>query len=165
MRRTMNPSAATARRSGVAHLLRGITISFAASLALPLPAGARPAPTLTAEQLTVRELMQLESELALEAARRRRDGKAVSDAAGKLVAASVTRSEAPRLVGIYGVGKRLFAEVRSGGRGYVFMRGHNLPLGHSARDDLYRLKALDGACARLERQGEETVLCLSRGMQ
>ncbi len=72
-------------------------------------------------------------------------------------------SEQPRLVGIYGVGKRLFAEVRAGERAYLYLRGQSQPIGRAmGGDDHYRLKELAGACIRLERNEEETVLCLPR---
>ncbi|MFA7668118.1 MAG: hypothetical protein WCX93_02105, partial [Burkholderiaceae bacterium] len=119
------------------------------------------------EQITVRELMRIDSELALDAARRRRsdEGSAGRPGAAKKRAAPVMASNEslPRLTGIYGVGKRLFAEVRSGEQAFVFMRGLSLPLGHVAGVELYRLKELAGSCVRLERKGDVTVLCLPRG--
>lgn len=118
--------------------------------------------------ITVRELMRLEGEQALEAARQRRgrDGRAAGApavaGAGTPVVASAT--EVLRLIGIYGVGKRLFAEVRNGSHAWVFQSGHSLPVGQvSGGADVYRLKELNGACVRLERSGDETVLCLPRG--
>lgn len=113
--------------------------------------------------------MRLDAELAVENARRRK-ASALSGVPAQRGAASndgVAGHEPLRLVGIYGVGKRLFAEVRSAARAYVFLSGHSLPVGYrSAANDAYRLKMLAGACVTLERQGEETVLCLpSAGSQ
>lgn len=120
------------------------------------------ADTLTAESsalTTVLDLMRLDSELALAAARQRTvQGKTAGLNAGR----SHDTVESPQLVGIYGVGKRLFAEVRSGSQALLFLKGHSLPVGHVGGHELYRLKDLDGACVRLERQGNETVLCLPR---
>lgn len=114
--------------------------------------------------VTVRELMRLDGEQALEAARkRRRAGAEVSPAGTQAVGAGGVNADTPRLVGIYGVGKRLFAEVRSGSRALLFLKGHSLPVGHVAGHDPYRLKEMADACVRLERQGAETVLCLPRG--
>ena len=116
--------------------------------------------------ITVRELMRLEGEQALEAARQRRGQGAAAHAAPTGSAAAMPRSsaaDAPRLVGIYGVGKRLFAEVRRGSEAWLFLNGRSLPLGRMAGEDSYRLREVGGACVRLERQGEETVLCLPRG--
>lgn len=109
--------------------------------------------------------MRLEGEQALADARRRRGQGLV--AAGppqdsEAMAARGSSTDMPRLVGIYGVGKRLFAEVRSGSRAWLFLNGHSLPVGHVAGEDLYRLREVAGACVRLERRGDETVLCLPR---
>lgn len=130
---------------------------------MPGRSAAIPVEGVAVEQLTVRELMQLDAERALEAARRRREQTGKPGATVSATLLSGAGHETPRLVGIYGVGKRLFAEVRSGGRGYVFLSGHRLPVGYRAGDDIYRLKTLAGACIQLERKGEETELCLSRG--
>lgn len=115
---------------------------------------------MQSEQITVRELMRMEAERALQLARSRSAPGARADAPAPSVAA--TAVEPLRLVGIYGVGKRLFAEVRGPGRAYMFLSGHHLPLGHSASNDVYRLKEVSGACVRLERDSREIVLCLSR---
>lgn len=114
------------------------------------------------DQLTVRELMQLENEQALQAQRRRKSPAAAALApdAGQGVASG---DVSLRLVGIYGVGKRLFAEVRRGTHAFVFLKGHSRPVGHTLGAADYRLKALTGACVQLEHHGEETVLCLPGG--
>ena len=116
--------------------------------------------------ITVRELMRLEGEQALETARQRRGQGEAANAVASGTVAAIARAgggDTPRLVGIYGVGKRLFAEVRKGPQAWVFVNGRSLPLGRMAADDGYRLREVAGACVRLERQGEETVLCLPRG--
>lgn len=118
--------------------------------------------SLESEQQTVRELMRLENDLAIAAARQRKtEGVAGGRqrAAGSDFAAS-NSPEALRLVGIYGVGKRLFAEVRSGSRAFLFLNGQPWPVGHVKGGENYRLKELAGRCVRLERHDEETVLCL-----
>lgn len=126
------------------------------------------APELAAEQITVRELMRLETEIALENARRRKQQGA--GVAGAVVASAsrggVTPGEASgslRLVGIYGVGKRLFAEVRNGERALLFLKGNSLPLGQPQAGGQYRLKAFVGSCVRLDDHGRETELCLNSG--
>lgn len=117
--------------------------------------------------ITVRELMRLEGEQALAAARQRRGQGAIGDNSSSMGAAVVSGvsegGDALRLIGIYGVGKRLFAEVRSGSQAWVFMNGQSLPVGHTAGAETYRLRELAGACVRLEHQRAETVLCLPRG--
>ena len=115
--------------------------------------------------ITVRELMRLEGEQALAAARRRREqGPGLSPQSLEKAGAAERAGapEAPRLVGIYGVGKRLFAEVRSGSQAWLFLNGHSLPVGRAADAGLYRLREMSGACVRLERRGTETLLCLPR---
>ncbi len=121
-------------------------------------------PEAAQEYVTVRELMRLEAEQALAAARERK-------AQGRLTSAALSGSvppkagahsgEQPRLVGIYGVGKRLFAEVRAGSQAWVFLKGQRDPVGHTAPAAPYRLRDIAGACVRLEHQGAETQLCLS----
>jgi len=109
--------------------------------------------------------MRLESEQALAIARQRRKqtGAALpTSAQGQADVAGSGATQALRLVGIYGVGKRLFAEVRSGSQAWLFLNGHSLPVGHTAGAGLYRLKEVAGACVHLEQQGSETILCLPR---
>ncbi len=117
--------------------------------------------------ITVRELMRLEGEQALAAARQRRGQGAIGENSapmGTAVISGVSEGgDALQLIGIYGVGKRLFAEVRSGSQAWVFMKGQSLPVGHTAGAATYQLREVAGACVRLEHQGVETVLCLPRG--
>ena len=122
-----------------------------------------PEPAVGPDYVTVRELMRLESEQALAAARERRAQNRNAGAALNSVSRKDARPAAdePQLVGIYGVGKRVFAEVRAGSHGWVFLKGHRDPVGHTARAAPYRLRDIVGACVRLEHQGAETRLCLS----
>jgi len=102
--------------------------------------------------------MKLESELALEMAReRRRTGP------GRQETMLSGTAHKPRLTGIYGVGNRLFAEVRSGDRVYLFRNGMAMPVGRAASDSPFRLKEVAGACVRLQQQDDEMELCLSQG--
>lgn len=133
-------------------------------LLVPAAADTARSSTLTADQLTVRDLMQLDAELALEAARRRRLAGASDGAPGSTPRVDQTgaaRAAALRLIGIYGVGKRLFAEVRAGENGLLFMKGQPNPIGYGNDPDGYRLRALEGRCIHLVRHAEETRLCLS----
>lgn len=136
---------------------------------LPPAASAVASTALATEQLTVRELMRLDAELALEAARRKR-GQGAESRSGGVIPSRITseasaQQDALRLVGIYGVGKRLFAEVRLGERGLLFVSGQPFPVGHQNDRHGYRLKKLAGRCIELEHQSEETQLCLSSGRQ
>lgn len=121
---------------------------------------------LSGQQVTVRELMQLDAELALESARRRRGLGAEPGsprvAKERPAGAGGAMSDELKLLGIYGVGQRLFAEIRSGRQRYLYLRGQPHPVGHAAAHDGYRLKSLAGSCVRLLRSDEETELCLSR---
>ncbi|MDR4124924.1 hypothetical protein [Yanghanlia caeni] len=135
----------------------------------PVLADAAHADALAGRQVTVRELMRLDTELALEAARRRlgRNERAASEPAARLphTLADAHELEAPRLVGIYGVGQRLFAEVHVGGQRLLYVKGHPLPIGYEAATDAYRLRSLAGHCVLLERGDDETRLCLSRAKE
>lgn len=117
------------------------------------------------DYLTVRELMRLEAEQARDAMRARRSGSNPdfhsSRGAGQAQASAGDAS--PRLAGIYGVGQRLFAEVRTASRAWLFLKGQSLPLGHDERSAEFRLKDLSGSCVRLERNGDELALCLPMG--
>ena len=137
-------------------------------LSLPVQANNTEPPaghaTVVNDYLTVRELMRLENEQALAAARERRvQGRSsttntmshLSAKSGDVLTAEL------RLVGIYGVGKRLFAEVRAGSQAWLFLRGHSAPIGRTAQDAPYRLRDISGACVRLEHQDAETRLCLT----
>ncbi len=66
----------------------------------------------------------------------------------------------PRLVAMYGVGRRLMAEVQVGGRAFLYVRGQALPVGHAGDSAVYRLREMNGACVRLERGAQRHALCL-----
>ncbi len=129
------------------------------AVAQPAAGGTADADELAAEQISVRELIRLETALALSQARRKLQeaslpGEAGHDASGQRTA--------PRLVAIYGVGKKLAAEVRIGADTHLYMNGHPLPVGQrKAGKSVYTLRALDSACVRLERESRETQLCLA----
>ncbi|OWT65728.1 hypothetical protein [Candidimonas nitroreducens] len=112
---------------------------------------------LAAEQMSVRELMHLETREALELARARARNHRYPD----MVSASAgPGGEALKLIAIYGVGKKLLAEVRVGARPQVYLRGQALPLGEKAGPRVYRLHGITGSCVHLERRGEAHTLCL-----
>ncbi|SHG84075.1 hypothetical protein SAMN04488135_101398 [Pollutimonas bauzanensis] len=132
-------------------------------LALPGPAAPQAAAALAddpaAEQMAVRELMRLDTELALSQAKKalRSEGLAGPGAAdGSLH----THDGGLKLVAIYGVGKKLLAEVLVGSQPRVYMRGQALPVGVKADPDAYRLRGISGSCVQLERKGEAHTLCL-----
>lgn len=116
-----------------------------------------PADDLAAEQMSVRELMRLDTELALNHAKRSlRKGEGVdSDGSGQYA-----RSGVLKLIAIYGVGKKLLAEVTVGTQPYVYMHGQALPVGVKADSSAYMLRGISGSCVQLERNDEAHTLCL-----
>ncbi len=108
--------------------------------------------------MAVRELMRLDTELALSASRSR-----LADA-GKRSESALALSDQPsgqlKLVAIYGVGKRLLAEVLVGSQPYVYLRGQPLPIGAKPDSRVYKLGGISGSCVQLERQHEAHTLCL-----
>jgi len=112
---------------------------------------------LAAEQISVRELMHLETVEALELARGRARNHRYPDSTP---AGAGSGREGLKLLAIYGVGKKLLAEVRVGSRPLVYLRGQPLPLGAKADAQVYRLHGITGSCVHLERRGEAHTLCL-----
>lgn len=130
-------------------------------LSMPIAAfgAAVRADDLAAEQMSVRELMRLDTEQALKIAKNtlRDDGAAAGGIDG---GARYAASGTLKLVAIYGVGKKLLAEVMIGTQPYVYMRGQALPVGVKASSSAYMLRGISGACVQLERKDEAHTLCL-----
>jgi len=117
--------------------------------------------TLSSTQQTVRELMRLENLQALEEHRARqstrRPAMSLSVKAGD--SASV---HGLQLHGIYGVGNRMYAEVRSGSQVWRFKKGRAAPVGYpDDRIEAIRLVDVSGTCVHLMRQEKPEVLCLT----
>ena len=116
---------------------------------------------LTREQMSVRELMRLDTALALSLAHSKlkaqppKRAQSYPDSRAVLPAATT-----PRLQAIYGVGKKLMAEVMIGSRPYVYMHGMPLPVGGRNEQSVYRSRGIDGRCIALERDEERLSLCL-----
>lgn len=114
---------------------------------------------LAADQMSVRELMRLDTDLALSDARNRlrelARGRQGAEQPG-----GMAQSGSLKLVSIYGVGKNLLAEVAAGSRNYVYMRGQPGPIGQPADASLYQLRGINGSCVQLERGQESHTLCL-----
>jgi hypothetical protein len=120
-----------------------------------LPSGDDPA----LDQMSVRELMRLDTALALQQSRTKlQKGDSSSQAARR--GGAIAHSGALELVAIYGVGKKLLAEVVIGTQPHVYMRGKALPVGASASASAYLLRGISGSCVHLERQDEAHTLCL-----
>ncbi|MFW7343646.1 hypothetical protein V0R37_19135 [Pollutimonas sp. H1-120] len=114
-------------------------------------------------QMSVRELMRLDADLALKhlknRIRKENLGKEAVEAG-----AGLANSGAPRLVAIYGVGPNLLAEVMIGLRPYIYLRGKALAVGAKAGPSEYLLRGISGTCVHLERQQEAHTLCLHPGL-
>ncbi|MBP6020187.1 MAG: hypothetical protein KA735_11905 [Burkholderiaceae bacterium] len=139
-----------------------LVLALAAIPAQSTAATSKLAPSSTAADvggaMAVRELMRLDTELALSASRGRLTG--VDKRSETALALSDQPGGQLRLVAIYGVGKRLLAEVLVGSQPYVYMRGHPLPIGAKAGSHVYKLGGISGSCVQLERQDEAHTLCL-----
>ena len=116
------------------------------------------------QQMSVRELMRLDTALALEKARaqlRQRQGNVVTaDQAG-----SFGQENSLKLLAIYGVGKKLLAEVKIGEKTYVYLRGQAWAVGTRAHPSSYRLEGISGSCVHLARNQETHTLCLHPGLR
>jgi hypothetical protein len=138
---------------GLATLVLALSLSPVAHGAIP------PGDDPALDQMSVRELMRLDTALALQQSReklRKVDGAA--QAAHRR--GGIAHSGALELVAIYGVGKKLLAEVVIGTQPHVYLRGQALPVGARASDSVYLLRGISGSCVHLERGNEAHTLCL-----
>lgn len=126
----------------------GVSLAFAARI-----------DDLATDQMSVRELMRLDTEQALGNARKNLR-KADKEAAGTEGGNRYAHSGVLKLVAIYGVGKKLLAEVMVGTQPYVYMRGQALPVGVKASASAYMLRSISDSCVQLERKDEAHTLCL-----
>lgn len=111
------------------------------------------------DQVSVRELMRLDTEQALARARAR---SSTSTHLASETAQRVSRSMNgdPRLAAIYGVGHQLMAEVVLDHVVYVYRRGQALPVGIAPGDGVYVLKSISSSCIELKKQDVLHHLCL-----
>ena len=143
-----------------------LAVAFAAASALAPPALAQgespPLDELALEQMSVRELMRLDTALAVSLANAKLKAQQPKRAQAYPDSHSVLGSSStPRLLAIYGVGKKLIAEVMVGSRPFVYMHGMALPVGAKHEQTVYRSRGIDGACIALERDDERHTLCLA----
>lgn len=148
------------RTEGWAAVLAGIGLCWPVHTvegAQPPQAAAPPAVHAEwSEAPTVQELLRLDLEAAMAAARRADGAESrarAPHAPGTQGADAATQAPA-RLLAIYGVGKRLQAEIEIEGQRHVLRPGASAggPAG-------YRLLDVNGACLRAQR-GKETPLAL-----
>lgn len=116
---------------------------------------------LAADQMSVRELMRLETEQTLQRLRaaagggQQRTTSTVSNDLGELSADGA----AARLVAIYGVGRKLMAEVQVDGRRLLFMRGRPEAVGPGRRHAM-RLLSISERCVELALEQRRESLCV-----
>ncbi|MGB3290366.1 MAG: hypothetical protein WBA83_13930 [Burkholderiaceae bacterium] len=113
--------------------------------------------------MSVRELMRLDADLALTQLKGRMSREGMATEAAQVGAASAAGG-ALKLVAIYGVGRKLLAEVMIGTRPYVYLHGKALAVGAKAGPAEYLLRGISGSCVHLERQQEAHTLCLHPGL-
>ena len=132
----------------------GVLLVVMANQARAVPSQAD---ALELEQMSVRELMRLDSALALSQTRSKLQG-----AKNPSVEYLPTDEERPRVQAIYGVGRKLAAEVRIGSATYVYMRGQPFPVGQRVADESgFVLRDINSTCVRLQRKSQELNLCLA----
>lgn len=124
-------------------------------------AGAAPAnevDELAADQLSVRELMRLETEQALK--RLRAQSSALGTRPGGHGLDPTTRSgpSAASLVAIYGVGRKLMAQVLVDGQTLLFMRGRPQAIG-PGKTHRMRLVDITERCVEITLGEQRESLC------
>jgi hypothetical protein len=155
-------------------LLRGLAVTaaamaWAAHAQHDVPAGT-PAQALSTPEWPdtdiVDELLRRETRAALLAQARRR-GMAWAMAPGSASRADPDAPAEPQpdrldLAAIYGVGKRLDVEVVVNGRRLRYRHGRKWPEESPDGEGAYALRAIQGHCVLLDRDGGNRRVCLSR---
>ena len=112
----------------------------------------------TSHQATIDELLQLDSQAALLAAKKNIFGVTQHPHAGS--GTDIGRSDGNQVLAIYGVGKRLTAEVLLESEPYVFKQLRARPIWGSSLQ--YRLVRIAPPCVHLTKTGQAQVLCLRK---
>ncbi|HLR78700.1 MAG TPA: hypothetical protein VK062_06590 [Burkholderiaceae bacterium] len=112
---------------------------------------------LEMDQLSVRELMRLDTEQALALARRSMPD---SRPAGAPQRAVRSMAGEPRLTAIYGTGRQLMAEVRVDQDIYLYRSGQALPVGVAPGADVLMLQKISASCVGLRNERTTHHLCL-----
>lgn len=111
------------------------------------------------DQISVRELMQLDTGHALQLARERSGGTGQSAVVHHKRTVRKMSGE-PRLKAIYGVGQQLMAEVAFDQVIYLYRHGQALPVGVAAGEDVYLLENITSSCVDLRTSETSHHLCL-----
>lgn len=136
-----------------------MAVSAICTLGLYSPAAAIPGDVdIAQDQMSVRELIRLDTEQALSQARDRAGTKPlISDRPSRV---SRAMAGEPRLNAIYGVGPNLMAEVVLDQNTYLYRQGQALPVGVAAGEDVYVLQHISSSCIDLKRSSASHHLCL-----
>ncbi|WP_157792926.1 hypothetical protein [Bordetella genomosp. 8] len=115
----------------------------------------------------VEQLLRRETRAALAAqAHRRGRGVGATPASASTASIADAPAEAPAdrldLAAIYGVGKRLDVEVVVNGHRLRYRHGHIWPEESPDGDGVYALRAIQGQCVLLDRDGGKRRVCLTR---
>jgi hypothetical protein len=113
----------------------------------------------TTHQLTVDELLRLDSQAALLAARKNIFGVTQPVLSGPGKDAHPTESN--QVIAIYGIGKILTAEVLLDSEPHVFKNSRPRPVWGPSL--LYRLERIVPPCVHLKKTGKPQVICLRKG--
>ena len=111
------------------------------------------------QQSTVDELLQLDSQAALLAARKNIFGMTQQPQTGSGTDGS--RLDSNQVLAIYGVGKILTAEVLLESEPHVFKHSRARPVWGSSLQ--YRLERISPPCVHLKKADQTQVICLRKG--
>ena len=113
-----------------------------------------------AHQSTIDELLRLDSQAALLAARKNIFGVTQPNLSGN--GTETHPVESNQVIAIYGIGKILTAEVLLESEPHVFKHSRTRPVwGPSLQ---YRLERIVPPCVHLKKTGKPHVICLRRGL-
>ncbi|WP_397475435.1 hypothetical protein [Pusillimonas sp.] len=166
----MNYLAPTKRRRGQPGRWRALRCRKIAGLLAVVAycAGAEPAnevDELAADQLSVRELMRLETEQALKRLRAQSDVSGATITGQRFDPSSSSGPSAASLVAIYGVGRKLMAQVMVDGQTLLFMRGRPQAVG-PGKTHRMRLVDITERCVEIALGEQRESLCApAQGIQ
>lgn len=112
-----------------------------------------------AQQSTIDELLRLDSQAALLAARKNIFGITQHSQAGS--GTDAVRPDSNQVLAIYGIGKLLTAEVLLDSEPHVFKHSRARPIWGSSLQ--YRLERISPPCVYLNKSGQAQVICLRKG--
>lgn len=130
-----------------------------AAIALLFHGAAALAREHTTQQSTIDELLRLDSQAALLAARKNIFGMTLHPQAGS--GTDAVRPDSNQVLAIYGIGKLLTAEVLLDSEPHVFRHSRARPVWGSSLQ--YRLERILPPCVYLKKSGQTQVICLRKG--